>query len=822
MRALLLLALPLTACDALEGIDRLRCGNGLIEASANEDCDGLPSGSPYACGAPGGESACKLTCGEAAGDAPCPPGWACGGDGVCRAPSGHFDPPAVVRIEGRPLRLADVDGDGYTDLVGQDLGAIQVAYGSAQGFNAAPQITLTPSPQLNIAVGDATGDERADVMMITEEGALLLTGAPDRTLTPQITPRRTLSGLPRVVASIRARPPFTVSESLLLVGAGSDDNQIGDSALDVSGLVEPLGWTGTTLSNLGIGDLDGDGGAPGAEELIYSVGSESAVAVIGFECPEAGPCDAQVRQILRLPQGARMSRNGPQLGDIDGDGDLDLLLGANQRMTGLTLVAINDGGFLGPLEAHEQLTALCDRCTAQQFGPQAVADLNGDGIIDVVQGTELALGLGGEPAVFEPFYTLNRPLQSAQTADLNNDGIDDLYGTYPGGLLFLLGHPEGILNQITPRAPQGSAMMHGDYDGDGRTDLAIVQVTGDVNVLYGTAEGLPELEIFIGYLGDLFNASVQLTAAQRAPLDADRPLDLADELVLIQDAERYVFAGSTARLPQIPTVLPGEPQGVAVGTFGGDPGALMFLLGPEEDTITLPIFVSGEDLVVTDVDRGDCGAFITSPSAETRVMDLDGDGEPEILMFNHRDPASPQDTQSQVQVFHLEGDTLVCLYESARAGGGQIATAYALGDFDGDGQRSLAALYSPINNTRAEDPRTTLSIWPVEDGGGLGEPTLIDLPSGGGLTSLSIGDAAPLFIAHEGSIRRLRPEADPAIGEPLLPVSGVVSDLQSADFNLDGVEDLLIRVEDTAYVHLQRPCGALEAFTGTCTRPAPW
>ncbi len=157
------------------------------------------------------------------------------------------------------------------------------------------------------------------------------------------------------------------------------------------------------------------------------------------------------------------------LGDVDGDGDLDVLMGAISRQASLLL---NDGagGFGEGVQLEAEM-------------PAALADLNSDGVLDIVSGTEVFFGFGdgtyGEP---EPFGPIGSGPSDVKVADVNGDGALDVL-------------------VITNRVDSDSLHV---MVGDGRGNLAKAQVfaTGerpiDMAVLDLTVDGVPDVVVANG------------------------------------------------------------------------------------------------------------------------------------------------------------------------------------------------------------------------------------------------------------------------------------------------------------------------------------
>jgi hypothetical protein len=137
--------------------------------------------------------------------------------------------------------------------------------------------------------------------------------------------------------------------------------------------------------------------------------------------------------LVDLPRGSHAS---PALGDLDGDGDLDLVAGES---SGEVNVWRNDGSRTAP-EFALVTEALLGIDVGRRSAP-AVADLDGDGVLDLVVGSEggeaiVLRGLGGGVDRFERGGALALPGISAPAfADMDGDGdLDLLVGEIAGGL----------------------------------------------------------------------------------------------------------------------------------------------------------------------------------------------------------------------------------------------------------------------------------------------------------------------------------------------------------------------------------------------------
>jgi len=178
--------------------------------------------------------------------------------------------------------------------------------------------------------------------------------------------------------------------------------------------------------------------------------------------------------------------------DLNGDGREDLLLGRGGDgslglMFGLGTGAVGDGTFT-------PVSALPDGVVP---GTLALADLNGDGVLDIVAGDQgdrvlrIHLGLstaGVANGSFGPavgIATLPFPIARVRTADLDEDGIEDLLvATGPNVLRFpgqgTAGVGDGTFGPpVATSAPDTIVdMVVQDLDADGILDLVVTTALG--------------------------------------------------------------------------------------------------------------------------------------------------------------------------------------------------------------------------------------------------------------------------------------------------------------------------------------------------------
>ena len=173
---------------------------------------------------------------------------------------------------------------------------------------------------------------------------------------------------------------------------------------------------------------------------------------------------------VTLEGGARFGRGIAAVGDLNGDGVVDLAVASGVDPG---VVTIYNGGSPAPTMG---LTLPPGDVTAG-FGmtTASAGDVNGDGYGDIVVGgleaAQVFLG-GANGVATKPAHTLagmtgGNALTVQGPADVNGDGNPDIL---VGGVLYL-GNGSGFTAQ-TPFTPGPGAGFVGDVDGDGLTDVA--------------------------------------------------------------------------------------------------------------------------------------------------------------------------------------------------------------------------------------------------------------------------------------------------------------------------------------------------------------
>jgi hypothetical protein len=215
---------------------------------------------------------------------------------------------------------------------------------------------------------------------------------------------------------------------------------------------------------------------------------------------------------------------GTFVGDLDGDGDLDLFVATtslhpvpDKNRTRWLVYTNNGAGNFGLAWEWRQSENPADLHGPGRVTPKSLGDINGDGLPDLVGAAERVIintntsltetrwvldcyTNSGGVFVHDPRWNCVMPLGNTSGAmtwgDANGDGRQDLVvGSFSGGSAFLfLNQGDGLLGSVPAWASSVSSASYvafGALDSDGKADLAIANgTTMGATVYKGTSTGL--------------------------------------------------------------------------------------------------------------------------------------------------------------------------------------------------------------------------------------------------------------------------------------------------------------------------------------------
>jgi len=248
--------------------------------------------------------------------------------------------------------------------------------------------------------------------------------------------------------------------------------------------------------------LDGD---PGKQIISSDVNGDSRADMVMLS-----PDTSTVRVYLSQGRGKPISQSfrvgggavAVAAGDVTGDGKIDLVVLTPSSAN--TYAGDGAGGFAYTGGSTDARYGTVDSLP----GILTLADVSGDGRLDVCFGTRqgvLAYSAGKGDGTFAPSVMVRstgaEPILQVRADDVTGDAKPDLMAV-TGGELPLLGKtgsvfvvPMGV-GTGTPAASfvwstleRVTAVASGDYNRDGKTDVAAVSMDGKLNVFYGTGDG---------------------------------------------------------------------------------------------------------------------------------------------------------------------------------------------------------------------------------------------------------------------------------------------------------------------------------------------
>ncbi len=259
-----------------------------------------------------------------------------------------------------------------------------------------------------------------------------------------------------------------------------------------------VNWSGSALATTYISSVQLNA-AVSASDLIVPT---TALITVSSPSPGGGSSALSFLQV-QTPQptvsfaGSQIATgsrpNSGSVADLNGDGFLDLVV-PNENLGAASSVSVFLGNGDGSFQPKVDY--------AVGAGPVAtvVGDFNGDGKLDLAvanaRGRSVSILLGNGDGTFRQHvdYAANPQPLSIAVADLNGDGkLDLIVGTYgESAISVLLGNGDGTFE--SPRSfPCGAgplALSVGDYNKDGIPDVATANfIANTVSILLGNGDG---------------------------------------------------------------------------------------------------------------------------------------------------------------------------------------------------------------------------------------------------------------------------------------------------------------------------------------------
>jgi hypothetical protein len=551
------------------------------------------------------------------------------------------------------LAVGDLNGDGHPDLAITASEGLDVLLNNGNGtFGTAAYYdsghgNAAPAGD-GVAMGDVNGDKHPDVVITNQAvGTTIFLNSGSGTFT---------------VGNTVSVPNTGASDNIVLADI-NNDKKLDIVEVDAFGDVYTFLGKGTGSFSTGpayplqehdnggdyvvaLGDFNGDG----TLDLFTANGLDTSTVALG-----RGDGSFQTAQLYSYPGNVQWQNIA--VADFNGDGFPDVASqGPNQgSSTAIGVVLDSSHGALTATPIYSTVSA----CANNYVYGIASGDVNGDGKADLVAAmadanfagcqnhtVAVMLGLGNGKFGAAKYYATGATAQEYQTylVDVNGDGkLDLVTSNLDGSISVLLNKGTGafqapkLVSGITALSAYDNQLAFGDFNGDGKTDIAVAPdslVTNDtsLHVLPGNGDGT---------FGSPITTPIGLYQHTLAAGDFNKDGKL--DLIVTTTANGCTLTGAQSAYVYL--------QGIGNGTF--TPGTL------------------------------ECG-FYSAPGAPV-VADLNGDGKLDVVI-----PYDANTNSIAVGPVILQGKGDGTFTGSQSFYTGQAVNSAAVADFNGDGMLDVA------------------------------------------------------------------------------------------------------------------------------------
>jgi len=344
----------------------------------------------------------------------------------------------------------------------------------------------------------------------------------------------------------------------------------------------------------------------------------------------------------------------PAFGDLDGDGDLDLIIGIGESLfggpeAGLTFGYRNIGTKLAPAFKPDSTLVLGIQNMGYNSYP-AIADLDGDGDLDLLFGRDKATFIyyQNKGTVSAPVWILNSNVfasteqssfwKNPTLSDLDSDGDYDLiYGTSSGQMYYYQNNgtktsPQFVQNTTffsVIKVAGASTVSFADFDVNGSTDFISGSQLGGFQYFYNSGtRNQPVFSVktmpFSSFKPGIYSTPVFVD------INNDGQKDIVAGAL---SGKLYCYINNNGTFTENTTLLSSiNVNGFSVPTFGdlNDDGKIDLLVGAENWTnVKFYLNNSNNSFIQNDLLLAD---VVFSNNSKPVFSDIDGDGDLDLII----------------------------------------------------------------------------------------------------------------------------------------------------------------------------------------------
>lgn len=353
------------------------------------------------------------------------------------------------------------------------------------------------------------------------------------------------------------------------------------------------------------------------------------------------------------------------VGDMDGDGRSDLVIAEYQGNACAVLrnFTSSDSLDLG------SFIAVCDEQTGYLPVSVAIADIDGDGLLDIVLGHQ-----------FSPFVSIFRNI------------------SLPGTMLF-----EDRID--IPASPGFLSVAVADIDGDGRPDLAVANRERNTIVIFPNAGEPGHIVFSPAILVGSGEGPVQIVSAD---LDNDGRYDIMfgnHASASVSCLRNLSSPGSFAFASPVSVQVAQGPSSIAVGDLNEDGILDLVATSPADSILSI---VAGSSTPGSISFSAPSGIPVSPETRSAALADVDGDGRVDVTTVGSLvDSVTVYRNVSQGETLLFDPPTGFCL--------GSPSLGILVADLTGNGKPELAAAHldelavSVFRNVALPPPRIDVS-----------------------------------------------------------------------------------------------------------------